>query len=231
MRGRDDHDIARGEQFEQTIGRPDRAHSLGSRPIDAAPNGQDGDAERRGQSRDLGADRAEADYAQAHAGERLNGVRAFELILRPVMRRLCADRSRQAARQRDGHADDVLRYRARPDAAGAGHDDAARDELGEHQAADADGGTLDPPQPRGGWKDVAIHERRERDVGIGQVSANRAAVPRLQNPVLGKVAPDPVDERLRDDPDRSRTDNANQNVHHLERAQGRLASRPYRDRR
>ena len=118
----------------------------------------------------------------------------------------CADlrahRRGQPARQGDGDADHVLGNRPGPDAARAGHDHRAGEQLGEHQAADADRRTLHPAQARGRRENVAIDERRERDVGVRQQPAERVAIPGLEKRVLRKVAAELIDEVTRQDPDR-----------------------------
>jgi hypothetical protein len=84
------------------------------------------------------------------------------------------------------------------------------DVAGREQAADADGGTLHPRETGGRREDVAIDERRERDVGVGQQTPERVAIPGFGEGVLRKVAAELVDEVPRHDPRRRGTDYADQ---------------------
>src|SRR5207247_10994301 len=113
----DDNAVAGREQVEETVGRPDLLDALWTRLIDAAPDDGHYESERGGESRDFAANRAETDDAHAHALERPNGGRTFELLLRPVTGRLRADGHRQMARERDGDTQDVLGDGPRPDPA------------------------------------------------------------------------------------------------------------------
>ena len=130
---------------------------------------------------------------------------------------LRAERDRQPPREGDRHADDVLGDGLRADAARAGDDDAAGEKLGEHQAADANRGALHPLQTRRRWKDVAVDERCERDVGLGQQPPNGVAVPGVEEGVLRKIASQLIDEVPRQDPDRGRADHADQDLHRRRR--------------
>src|SRR2546425_8374176 len=129
------------------------------------------------------------------------------------MRRLRPKRVRQTAREGNRDADDVLCDRAGPDAARAGDHDRARQQLRKHQTADADRGTLHPPQSRQRPKHIAIDERRERDVGLWQQTTERVAVPGFEEGVLRKLLPELVDEASRHDPNRGGTDDADEHVH------------------
>ena len=104
---------------------------------------------------------------------------------------------------------------ARADAAGAGDHDGAREQLGKHQAADADRRALHPPQARRRRKYVAIDKRRERDVGLRQQPPQRVAIPGVEECVLRKIAAELVDEMARHHPGGRGADHGDEDVHRL----------------
>ena len=63
---------------------------------------------------------------------------------------------------------------------------------------------LHPAQPRRRRKDVAIDERRERDVRLGQQTPQRLAIPGVEERVLRKVGAQPIDEIAAASPTRAR---------------------------
>ena len=103
--------------------------------------------------------------------ERADRAAGFDLVERPLVRRLTPDDERELARERKRDAEDVLGDRPRPDAARAREDDRARDKLRAEHAADADRRALHPPKPGQRRECRSIDRRRERDVRVGQSAA------------------------------------------------------------
>jgi hypothetical protein len=115
----------------------------------------------------------------------------------------------------------VFRDGPRPDAARAGDENVAGQQFRKHQAADAGGRALHPSQPRRLWKNVAIDERRERDVRPRKQLAQRVAIPGVEKRVVRKGAAQMVNEMSRHHPDDSWADDADDDVH------GNTRSRKY----
>ena len=120
----------------------------------------------------------------------------------PVSSSSCAQRcaacarsvGRQQPRERDRHAEHVLGDRARADAARAREDDRARQQLGKHQAADADRRALHPAQARADAKRSRSTNGVKATSASRQQAAQRVAIPGVEERVLRKVGAELIDE-------------------------------------
>ena len=131
------------------------------------------------------------------------------------MRALCAQRRRKQPRERDRDAEHVLGHRPCPNPARGGQDHRAVEQFPIHQAPDAGGRALHPPQADGRSKGVPVDIRRERDIGLRQQDADHLAIAGFDEGVLRNIRAETIPVMPGHHPCRRGADDGDENDHDI----------------
>ena len=118
---------------------------------------------------------------------------AEELVLRPAPVALRLEHERQLLGERQHDRHHVLGDRRRLHAARVADDDAAREELGQRERLDRDGGGVQPAQTRRRRELAGRQNPRERDVAVGEPPRARLRIGRVHERDLREALAKRVD--------------------------------------